>query len=436
MTYNTSLRKIVQVTIITSAIAIISAPAKAAGYTLMDFNESGASGTAWPGWTYYTNETGYGDPGWRKNGAQNYEQPEGGWLPATHQEGSHGNDSDARIDTTMRAPSTSTGASLHVYDTGNANPPRNTASWWFRWNDRFGDIGLADNSTNRLSFYLYYKGLNPGLEAGGNDLHPYAYNVDIGTYTCWPGGGSSGEDCPTEANNRHYYHRLTINPGAWLNVQLDRHPDWQRNVNVPSIDPDGPTHPYYYSMPMFYIQTAGADDQNLYPNPIHWWVDEIRTWTQTQTENELSICNPWIGYWPSNGYWEVGFHDLSFGTLVPGNSNPYNAQSKFEIRWSTSPITNANWSSAQTIIPQYNRFGSTNSFRRLDIYNIVVWTRFTLPTGTETNNNKIYFAIKDTSAITDGDAHNAPNTNVRTIDYDIRPSTGSQLAAPMNLQIK
>lgn len=430
MTYNTFLRKIIQAAIVASAAATVINPPAHADATLMDFNEVGAGGTSWPGWTYRTTSPYVlpDTPQWQRNDAKSYEQSDGGWLPALKPEESHYNDADSRIDTTQRAPSTSSGASLKVYDTGDSK--YHAASYFFAWNNNFGSLGYADASTNRLSFYYKITGINPPNYAiGKNGFIPYYNNVDIGTYHCWPGGASGGYGCPSEAGNTHYYHRLSVNPDAWLHVQLDTHPDWLRNVGHPGDNPD-PSHPYYQYMPRFYVQTASDENNFTHTNLTAFWIDEIKLWTQTQPENSISICSVWIGYWPETGKWQVGFHDLSDGLAPQGRS-------KFEIRWSISPITNKNWSSANTIVPEYWRVGSTNSFRLIDDWYAVVWTRFTLPAGTEANNNKIYFAIKDMSDTADGDRHNAPTTNIRTIDYDIRPSTGSsQLVAPTNLQIK
>jgi hypothetical protein len=148
----------------------------------------------------------------------------------------------------------------------------------------------------------------------------------------------------------------------------------------------------------------------------------MKFWQQTQPENETSITSIYVGYWPSTKIWEVGFNDLSFGTQYTQYSD--STKSKFEIRWSLNPITNTNWSSANTIIPEYWAFGSTHSFRRPNPWKSVAWTRFSLPPGTGSNNATIYFAVKDTSSIADGDGHNAPTDNIKTIDYSLGPSSG------------
>jgi hypothetical protein len=90
------------------------------------------------------------------------------------------------------------------------------------------------------------------------------------------------------------------------------------------------------------------------------------------------------------------------------------------------------------ITPEYYKYGS-NYVRRPDTWSVYAWTQFTLPAGTETNFNKIYFALKDVSATANGDGHNAPTGNIRTIDYQIR--TGSAAtpkipSAPLILPIR
>lgn len=384
----------------------------------LNFNETGASGTNWPGWAWSTDANGYGGAGWRKN---NY-------IPSLNMPRSAiKNDVDstslAAIDPLNRAPSISSGGSLKVYDTGS---PYNVGWWIAYFDNNFGSYGFAKSTDNRMDFYLKVTGLgNQGLPGD-----PDNGSVHIGSYLCWPGGGYGGENCPTEANGQHYYHYLTINPDAWLHVQLDQHPTWVRDAGIPANNPAGSSHPYFYSMNEFYVQIRAPQTQST-----SYWIDEIKFWQQLQAENESSITSPWVGYWPSTKKWEIGFNDLSWGNTY-GYYND-STKSKFEVRWSTSPITNSNWASANITTPEYNRFSTTNSFRRANSWKSVAWTRFTLPSGTETNNAKLYFAIKDTSSTADGDGHNAPTSNIKTIDYTLRQSTGSAtLPAPTNLQVK
>lgn len=238
--------------------------------------------------------------------------------------------------------------------------------------------------------------------------------MHLGTYLCYgnyclPDYGT-GQEYPGE----HYYHHLVVNSGTWLHVQFDRHPQHKRDVGPPGVNP-WTGHSYYQYLGKFYLEITPN-----HASATSITLDEMTLYTESQPENEISIASPWIGYWSSTGKWQVGFKDTSWG------GEPSGQHSKFEIRWSPNPITNANWSSADTITPEYWRYGSTNSFRGMNDWKSVRWTQFDLPAGVETNNDKIYFAIKDVSSAADGDGHNAPSSAIRTIDYEIRPSSGTQ----------
>lgn len=101
-------------------------PTESAERILLNFNETGAIGTTWPGWTWIngfdTNphispakgSDGFGDYGW--NGNSGYLMS-GNWYPRTEAKQDTGNKSLAIIDPGVRAPGTNSGASMKVYDT-------------------------------------------------------------------------------------------------------------------------------------------------------------------------------------------------------------------------------------------------------------------------------------------------------------------------------
>lgn len=111
--------------------------------------------------------------------------------------------------------------------------------------------------------------------------------------------------------------------------------------------------------------------------------------------------------------------------------------STFEVRWSTKPISNNNYNQANIVIPEWfsgPKFTSyTNGIRRQSPWWCRVWTQFELPQDIIKNNSVIYFAIKDVSNINGNkgtkwpynrnDGHNAPSTNIHTIDYHIKYSS-------------
>ncbi|HEY4760515.1 MAG TPA: hypothetical protein VIH42_08040 [Thermoguttaceae bacterium] len=412
--------KALRIVIIT--FLLLLAGTVSAATTLMDFN-TGSGTSGWTGWTYYPNGADdYGSAGWRKD-TGHFVSGSTNWMPRTHVAPMYGQDLLGEIDTTNRAPSTSTGGSLRAYDTGKSSVQQ--AGWWWIYDNNLGSYGIADANTDRFDFYLKTQGISidPNLEGSS----PQQYNFHVGTYLCWPGGGyGGGEGCPTEASGQHYYHHITIHDGAWVHVVLDRHPQWLRDCCEPGNNPAGSSHPYYQYMNSWYFVIR--DDQ---PNNTQMWVDEMRFSQSTQAENDLSISTVWVGYWASTDRWEIHFQDTSFASQYSDKSI-----GTYEIRYSASPITNANFSSATTITPLYHGYDGAGRIRRPDPWKLLAWTRFQLPSSFQSANNRIYFAIKDVSATANGDGHNAPSSNIKTIDYYLSPSGSGVPLAPTQLRVQ
>ncbi len=425
----------------------------------MDCNAG--SGTERPGWTWLDDANGYGQPGWQKDPMQDYGA---GWFgPKSFNKGTDSTAWDAssrdlaEIDTSNRAPSTATGGSFKVYDPAGVNVNVKRASWWL-WYDGepLSNKGYADSATDRWEFYLKTDTPFTIPEDGLSDSISGA-NFHIGTYVCWDDGSpayGTGDGCPYEGpGNQHYYHFLTVNPGAWINVQLDQHPNHRRDscvqgtYNAPAntVYADDPTfyesgQHYLEHLNQFYFEIRDMQNEQ----DTAYWLDEMKFYsTQDGPEpdqNEISISSPYVGYWPTGDYWEMGWHDLSFGSVqaLSGDTCSHRNEtthSTFEIRWSTAPVTNENFNQANTVTPLFyggvTHTGEAHLVRRPNSWGTVVWTRFILPDDIEQDFHRIYFAIKDVSAAgvhigtqwpwNRGDGHDAPTGNIRTIDYSIRP---------------
>jgi hypothetical protein len=119
------------------------------------------------------------------------------------------------------------------------------------------------------------------------------------------------------------------------------------------------------------------------------------------------------------------FNDDSFGDYSDFTG------STFEIRWSTSPLTSANFSAATPINPLYYAgVGCTSCITRPDTWSLAAYTEFQIPSGTATNSNVIYVGIRDISVpgghvagypLQNGDGRSPLNSNIYTIDYRFRP---------------
>ena len=291
----------------------------------------------------------------------------------------YGMDDFAYIDINQRSPSTSTGGSFKIegFPEGDG-----TLSWWLWYDGKpLSERGITDDNTDRMSFYL--KAENLSLIAI-NDWENFPSSgglTHIGTYLCWEGG------CPYEGPNQHYYHWLNINSGAWIHVELDRHPQHRRGsyvdvVNLPFVE-FGKN--YFEHMNQFYIDVFEDSSYSLNIDSIYFYstLDSVEP-----NQNEDSISSPWVGYWEENNYWEIGFMDNSHQT----SSGFVQGESTFEIRWSINPITNANYEQATPINALYysgEEFtGENNSalVRRGHPAYKPVWTRFELPNIIELNN--------------------------------------------------
>ncbi|WP_321391018.1 hypothetical protein [uncultured Desulfuromusa sp.] len=381
--------------------------------SIYNWNESIDSRTTWTDWTWYpSGANDYGAVGFRKDDGHFY-SGDSNWYPRIHEKNDYGQSCLASIDSENIAPSTSTGGSLKVYDDGTGSTQQ--ASYWYMWGDNLGTHGFADSNTDRMDFYLKVNGAAPVDLSAGKILNA---NMHLGTYLCWEGGGPGGEDCPVESGNQHYYHYMTLPFGdmPWVHVQIDQHPTHLRNATEPNEPDNDPAYSsrgqhYFESMNTFYLEVRY--DQ---PNLTYYLIDEVNVWNQSQDENEDSIGSQvWVGYWPSTNKWQMGF-----GSVWPGRP----MMATFEVRWSTSPITNANYSSATVAEPEYRERGSSNTFTLSDGgWSKQAWTQFEIPQSTVESVDKIYFAIRDVSLTANGDGYNSPTKLIKTIDYALSASS-------------
>ena len=354
-----------------------------------------------------TDASGFGDKGWVKTGGTNIG---GNIYPRSFEKTDTGSSQDANLVTTNLPPYKATGAVLKVSRISGSNDP----GWWVDYPyPNYGSILGLTSATNRMSFWLYHENADNLINTSTGQIDAL---LDLGTYNC-------STNCPTEDSNAHWYIRLTGHKGTWIHYVVNNNPDHRRGEN-------GQVHSglvanffkYFYKW-YFAWSLGGANSV-----PYSWYLDNVTFYAATN-ENE-GVGATWVGYWATGNYWEIGLTDLSFSTST-GSS-----VSTFEVRWSTSQITNANFSSANLITPQYFSH-ATNRVRNPNSFMPYLWTRFALPAGTETNNNIIYFAMKDVSATANGDGHNAPTSNIRTIDYTLRPGgSGGGAKNPNPPQIK
>ncbi len=408
------------------------------------------SGTNMPGWTW-SDDVAYGHPGWTNIDAFDLVNSQIGSGPQSFQKSTYGDSTLARIVTDQRAPSTSSGGSLELYDDGSTNIYQ--ATWW-TWYDGIGlgksPRNITDASTDRASWYIKVH----ATDIAGENPSEFGTPFHWGVYLCDDGSQEPNyTGCPYEGpGNQHYYYYLYYQPDIWFHTLLDRHPTFKRESSVAGNDPAynypfvSPDTGINYPMHMFenimqwYMEIRDPQDapSNFYIDEMYFYSTQDSTEEAEPNQNDDSVTSLSIGYDQLTGKWYVFWQDMSYTDSNGWNLND-NTNSTFEMRWSTSPITNANYDNANIISPEWfsgpEYTSYPNGIRRASSWYTRAWTRFDLPSGTEDVYNHLYFAIKDVSVAggnagtqwpyTNIDGHSAASPYIKTIDYYIRPDNTS-----------
>ena len=220
------------------------------------------------------------------------------------------------------------------------------------------------------------------------------WNFHFGTYTRDP-------EIPSNIQGTHYYHYYNL-PGSdyWTVIIANDHPQHRTgNRTSPEVNPTAPGWDYYDGFTRFYLQCCGK----TYP-PLgtwSWYIDEVEFYHEPEPENSETITSLSCSYFGA-GHFQINWH---------GKSLHDHSVQHYEVRYSTSPITNANYDSA-TIAP-----GCSDLSLVPGSYN---WMKadFTTPIA----NGTAYFAIKDMKT--------GHDTYITKIDYPL-PNT-AKVCGDMN----
>ncbi|MAZ66045.1 MAG: hypothetical protein CMF25_02950 [Kangiellaceae bacterium] len=420
--------------IIGSVFSIIAAaPISSMAATLLDFNDG--AGQDWSGWTW-SDSVAYGNPGWVLDSTPALGETQSyswGIGPRSFNKNASTNEAaqlnTAVIDPNNRAPSTTHGGSLKVIETAENTGHR--ASWWVWYDGQpMHERGFADDDTDRMSFYVRTEGHSPLSKAGQKD--GITTNFHVGTYLCWRPEGpvyGSGDGCPYEGpGNQHYYHYLSLDPGAWIHVLLDQHPQHRRGSHVdgnnPSMITDGKSYFAHLNQMYMEIRYPQQTETTMHIDEIQFYSTKDGLESQ---QNEQSITSLWIGYWEDVNEWRLGFSDMSFDKYDDFSIGTY------EIRWSAAPITNENYALANVVTPnlysgiKYVSPKNPHYFRRANSWRVDAFTTFTIPAHQIQALDVVYFAVKDVSKTGEnagsawpwnrGDGHDAPSNFVKTTEF-------------------
>ncbi|MDA3798506.1 MAG: hypothetical protein PF692_05435 [Kiritimatiellae bacterium] len=298
------------------------------------------------------------------------------------------------------------------------------------------------SGADELSIYLY---LADTLSADSGSSIPNQ-TISIGPYLS---GASS-----------HYYHRAYISGGGWVHFVVDNHPNHYNSYgscdNFPVTGCAFNTFAsadYVQQFSHLYIAIDATT------TPSDYYIDdmEFRSLSGETDQNFETLNSPAIGYYP-DGHFELSLYD-KYRDEVSGMT--------VELRYSSSPITNANWSSATLADIQEYSGGFTitevapGQFRKPNRYYRNVWAPFRLQPSDEASldtGDTVYFAFKDvgnldgngnpiqtcsdsgcrdyTSGNFDWVGDSAVLPNIRTIDYVVNLSNQQSIIQPVvNLEI-
>ncbi|RKY35269.1 MAG: hypothetical protein DRP78_05610, partial [Candidatus Omnitrophota bacterium] len=256
---------------------------------------------------------------------------------------------------------------------------------------------LAENGDHPQSFYIDNPNSRTLIEeaSGANRMCawvklPDGYiqsgdrNFHFGTYTRDP-------EIPSNSAGIHFYHTFSI-PGStqyWTKIIANEHPQARSGDNdeIGNNPTNSSGWDYYDGFTRFYFHTKGG----IYPTPgtWSWFIDEVKFYQEAESEDVQNVTSISCTYF-GEGHFQINWHgDLR----VESNSHHY------ELRYSTSLITNANYSSA-AIAP-----GCSDLTKVSESYNLMS-ADFTIPITTGT----AYFAIKDLDSV---------SSYVSKIDYFI-----------------
>lgn len=269
----------------------------------------------------------------------------------------------------------------------------------------------SSQGTNRLSVYIW---MPNGLSIGeGGYATPVARTISMGPYSDVPLVDIDPTDTSGGRIGGHFYNDFGINGGGWIHVMLDGHPQHNNGFSNSSYYPFPSSSfrdigsSYFTNMYRFYI-TSGK--YNGFETPkFSIYIDDMEFVNDTEPQNNETINGVAILYNQTTQTFEVAFNDK-----YKNNANSY---STYELRYSFSPITNANWSSATPAYMQehtgFHILANSNGlFQKWWPYYQSVWAGFKLsPTDMSnlTSGTTVYFAVKDIGNIdSNGNATQTP----------------------------
>jgi hypothetical protein len=198
----------------------------------------------------------------------------------------------------------------------------------------------------------------------------------------------------------HYYHHISnIAMGGWTKIQFDAHPTHNNAGNSRSYNAfneggkeyKGDGRSYFSNIAAFAFASKAM--RNL-TSPVAYYIDEVES-SYVEYENEETINNVAVGYNPYTKQFDISLEDKYRCTKC---------KAQYELRYSFSPISNANFILARKVknVVNFNRRDNNDNGKVIKSapgYN-QIWAAFNLQSEDNLKLNigrKVYFALKDIS---------------------------------------
>lgn len=227
--------------------------------------------------------------------------------------------------------------------------------------------------SSRLSFWLKLPSDFPQVTGEAT-----AANFHVGTYQTYPDGylysNSASSYYGTAGAGYHPYHWFNIKPstgGHWTRCIANKHP---QHITSVSGDPGNDPYNYdYWMVNRLYWETypCWPVDSEAY----YFYLDEIEGITDTEPQDDTYITGLYVTYHGS-GSFTVGWN---------GSTMYADISDTFDVYFSASPLTNANYSTSGTLA---NDDLAETGYG----YDISNYYETTISTGITTGT--VYFAIK------------------------------------------
>ncbi len=255
------------------------------------------------------------------------------------------------------------------------------------------------NGHNRFSFYSYTPFVSNGDGvAAGTRLEEM---LTLGPYSNMSMDHVFPDGDPEVNMGGHWYNGFLTQGGGWTHHIMDGHPRHNNSFNQQSDYPYPKSsfrnigQEYFDNLYKIYIAFKPYLGLDVPPHFVI--IDELKFFTETESLNYETINNPSVVYLPATKDFEIGFFEKYL--------NSQHNHSTYEVRYSFSVITNANYSSATPVHIQTDaRWGITantdGEFENWNQYYSRLWAPFKIAPADESQlveGATIYFAIKDIS---------------------------------------